>query len=58
MAAVMYSERPRTPEVVVDETWFSDVQFCEKSEVCGDPCRLGRVKLAPMIIDNIMNRTH
>ncbi|XP_020100228.1 cinnamoyl-CoA reductase 1-like [Ananas comosus] len=32
MAAVMYNERPRTPEVVVDETWFSDAQFAEKSE--------------------------
>nr|CAD1821941.1 unnamed protein product [Ananas comosus var. bracteatus] len=32
MAAVMYNERPRTPEVVVDETWFSDAQFAEKSK--------------------------
>ncbi|RLN25157.1 cinnamoyl CoA reductase-like 2a [Panicum miliaceum] len=30
MAAVAYNGKPRTPEVIVDETWFSDPQICEK----------------------------
>lgn len=34
MAAVAYNGRPRTPEVVVDETWFSDPDVCEKAKVC------------------------
>jgi len=33
MAAVSYNEKPRTPEVTVDETWFSDPQICEKNQV-------------------------
>lgn len=36
MAAVLFSERPLGPDLVVDETWFSDPAFCEKSKVC--PC--------------------
>nr|CAB3469361.1 unnamed protein product [Digitaria exilis] len=32
-AAVAYNEKPKTPEVIVDETWFSDPQFCEKNQV-------------------------
>ncbi|KAG9459628.1 hypothetical protein H6P81_004136 [Aristolochia fimbriata] len=28
IAAVVYSGRPRTPDVVVDETWFSDPDVC------------------------------
>ncbi|KAF8776020.1 hypothetical protein HU200_003966 [Digitaria exilis] len=31
-AAVAYNEKPKTPEVIVDETWFSDPQFCEKNQ--------------------------
>lgn len=34
MAAVAYNDRPRTPEVVVDETWFSDPDVCRKAKVC------------------------
>ncbi|KAF8398362.1 hypothetical protein HHK36_017289 [Tetracentron sinense] len=34
IAAVAYNSRPRTPDVVVDETWFSDPEFCKKSKVC------------------------
>ena len=34
MAAVAYSGKPRTPDVVVDETWFSDPDFCRESKVC------------------------
>lgn len=34
MAAVAYSGKPRTPDVVVDETWFSDPEFCKQSKVC------------------------
>jgi nucleoside-diphosphate-sugar epimerase len=33
MAAVSYNEKPRTPEVTVDETWFTDPQICEKTQV-------------------------
>ncbi|CAO2208240.1 unnamed protein product [Urochloa humidicola] len=32
IAAVAYNGRPRTPEVIVDETWFSDPQICEKNQ--------------------------
>ncbi|PON74274.1 NAD(P)-binding domain containing protein [Parasponia andersonii] len=32
MAAVLFNERPRTPDVVVDETWLSDLVFCEKTK--------------------------
>lgn len=30
IAAVAYNEKPRTPEVTVDETWFSSAELCEK----------------------------
>ncbi|KAJ4971144.1 hypothetical protein NE237_004243 [Protea cynaroides] len=30
VAAVLYSRKPRTPDVVVDETWFSDPKFCKE----------------------------
>ena len=33
VAAVAYNGKPRTPEVIVDETWFSDPQICEKNQV-------------------------
>lgn len=33
MAAVAYSGKPRTPDVVVDETWFSDPEFCKQSKL-------------------------
>ncbi|XLS85945.1 hypothetical protein HN51_036111 [Arachis hypogaea] len=33
MAAVSYNGKPRTPEVVVDETWFSDPDFCRESKM-------------------------
>ncbi|ESW03539.1 hypothetical protein PHAVU_011G022200 [Phaseolus vulgaris] len=29
-AAVVYNERPKTPEVVADETWFSDPDVCRE----------------------------
>ncbi|XP_048551299.1 phenylacetaldehyde reductase-like isoform X2 [Triticum urartu] len=32
MAAVAYNGKPRTPDVVVDETWFSSAEVCEKNE--------------------------
>ncbi|AES62397.2 transmembrane protein, putative [Medicago truncatula] len=31
VAAVAYNGKPRTPDVVVDETWFTDADFCAKS---------------------------
>lgn len=34
VAAVLYNGRPRTPEVVVDETWFSDPELCKENKVC------------------------
>ena len=34
MAAVLNTGKPRTPDVVVDETWFSDPEVCKQSEVC------------------------
>ncbi|GKV27471.1 hypothetical protein SLEP1_g36644 [Rubroshorea leprosula] len=33
MAAVSYNGKPSTPDVVIDETWFSDPTFCEKSKL-------------------------
>uniref|UniRef100_A0A7C9E307 NAD-dependent epimerase/dehydratase domain-containing protein n=1 Tax=Opuntia streptacantha TaxID=393608 RepID=A0A7C9E307_OPUST len=33
MAAVAYNGKPRTPEVVVDESWFSDPDFCRESKM-------------------------
>ncbi|GKV13822.1 hypothetical protein SLEP1_g24795 [Rubroshorea leprosula] len=32
-AAVLINEKPLTPDVVVDETWFSDPAFCEKAKL-------------------------
>ncbi|KAL5762665.1 hypothetical protein ACOSP7_018929 [Xanthoceras sorbifolium] len=31
MAAVMFNRKPLNPDTVVDETWFSDPEFCEKT---------------------------
>ncbi|KAJ9139662.1 hypothetical protein P3X46_030375 [Hevea brasiliensis] len=33
MAAVAFNGKPRAPEVVVDETWFSDPDFCKESKL-------------------------
>ncbi|XP_078446606.1 NAD(P)-binding Rossmann-fold superfamily protein [Wolffia australiana] len=32
IAAVAYNERPRTPDVTVDETWFSSAKLCEENK--------------------------
>ncbi|OEL14358.1 Cinnamoyl-CoA reductase 1, partial [Dichanthelium oligosanthes] len=32
MAAVAYNGKSRTPDTVVDETWFSDPEVCEKNQ--------------------------
>ncbi|XP_042445709.1 phenylacetaldehyde reductase-like [Zingiber officinale] len=32
MAAVAYNGRPRTPDVVVDDTWFSSPEVCEQDK--------------------------
>lgn len=34
IATVLCNEKPKTPEVVVDETWFSNPDFCRENEVC------------------------
>jgi len=34
ISAVAFTGRPKTPETVVDETWFSDPDFCRELEVC------------------------
>ena len=34
LASIMYSGKPVTPDVVIDETWFSDPIICENMEVC------------------------
>jgi len=34
VAAVACNDRPKTPDVVLDETWFSDPEFCIRNEVC------------------------
>lgn len=33
MAAVAYNGKPRTPDVIVDETWFSNPEICAKIQV-------------------------
>lgn len=33
MAAVAYNGKPRTPEVVVDESWFTDPNLARESQV-------------------------
>ncbi|GAB2277035.1 hypothetical protein Dimus_011743 [Dionaea muscipula] len=33
VAAVAYNRRPRTPEVVVDESWFSDPEMCREMKL-------------------------
>lgn len=33
IAAVAFNGKPRTPETVVDETWFSDPDFCRSSKL-------------------------
>ncbi|KAL2330737.1 hypothetical protein Fmac_018318 [Flemingia macrophylla] len=33
VAAVAYNGKPRTPDVVVDETWFSNPDFCRESQM-------------------------
>ncbi|KAE9593447.1 putative cinnamyl-alcohol dehydrogenase [Lupinus albus] len=33
ISAVIFSERPKTPNVIVDETWFSDEHFCRRSQL-------------------------
>jgi len=30
VAAVTYNSRPRSPDTVVDETWFSDAEYCKQ----------------------------
>ncbi|KAL5709403.1 hypothetical protein ACHQM5_020099 [Ranunculus cassubicifolius] len=32
IAAVAYNERPRTPEVVIDETWYTNADMCRESK--------------------------
>lgn len=34
IAAVAYNGKPRTPAVVVDETWFTDPDYCKGLKVC------------------------
>ncbi|XP_043691620.1 phenylacetaldehyde reductase-like [Telopea speciosissima] len=31
--SVAYNRRPKTPDVIVDETWFSDPEFCKEIKV-------------------------
>lgn len=33
VAAVHANGKPKTPEVVVDETWWSDPEFCKSTKV-------------------------
>ncbi|KAK4842324.1 hypothetical protein QYF36_019640 [Acer negundo] len=33
IGAVLFNGKPLTPDVTVDETWFSDPDFCEKSKL-------------------------
>ncbi|MED6199532.1 hypothetical protein PIB30_076812 [Stylosanthes scabra] len=33
IATLLYNRKPRTPDVVVDETWFTNPEFCKESEM-------------------------
>ncbi|PPS03541.1 hypothetical protein GOBAR_AA17134 [Gossypium barbadense] len=33
VASVLYNGKPLTPDVVVDETWFSDARFCKENKL-------------------------
>ena len=33
VSAVFYNAKPRNPQTVVDETWFSDPEICKQNEV-------------------------
>ncbi|XP_058747568.1 phenylacetaldehyde reductase-like isoform X4 [Vicia villosa] len=33
VAAVLFNTRPKNPEVIVDETWFSDPELCRESQL-------------------------
>ncbi|KAJ6692054.1 putative proteinD DEPENDENT EPIMERASE/DEHYDRATASE [Salix purpurea] len=33
MASVIFNGKPLTPDVVVDETWFSDFAFCVSNKL-------------------------
>ncbi|MBA0731451.1 hypothetical protein Golax_020556, partial [Gossypium laxum] len=33
IAAVTYNGKPRTPDVVVDESWFTDPEYCKNLKV-------------------------
>ncbi|KAK9079389.1 hypothetical protein SSX86_001060 [Deinandra increscens subsp. villosa] len=33
IAAVAFNSKPKTPEVVIDETWFSDPDFCKEMKM-------------------------
>lgn len=33
IASVAFNNRPRNPDVVIDETWFSDPVYCEESKL-------------------------
>ncbi|KAG5537028.1 hypothetical protein RHGRI_024464 [Rhododendron griersonianum] len=33
MVSVAFNNRPRNPDVVIDETWFSDPVYCEESKL-------------------------
>ena len=34
LASVLFTEEPLTPEVLIDESWFSDPVLCKESKVC------------------------
>ncbi|KAI7742780.1 hypothetical protein M8C21_018512 [Ambrosia artemisiifolia] len=44
IAAVAYNGRPRTPDVVVDETWFSDPDLCKETKVVKDALKVQGAK--------------
>ncbi|XP_010905791.1 phenylacetaldehyde reductase isoform X3 [Elaeis guineensis] len=33
MGSVYYNGRPRTPDIIVDETWFSNAEFCKQEKM-------------------------
>ncbi|RVW22685.1 hypothetical protein CK203_099582 [Vitis vinifera] len=67
MASIAFNGKPQAPDVLVDESWFSDPFFCEKSKTLAEEAAwklarengtdmLHRFMLSPLVITNSVIR--
>ena len=49
MAAVHCNKKAKAPDVVVDETWFSDPEVCKETKVCRGITLLAFLKIKMVI---------